>query len=235
MVTRPVLGGVMLGLLLSVYACGPRVGTRTASQAAGPAIAVEREIWEFGTIKRGETVTTRIGVTNEGIDTLAISLYSTCDCLTAVTDAARLGPGEGSSLSLTYIGDEIKDRVTKTLYIDSNDTLNPRITIQVTGTILAGDLPHMVVVPNPVAVQESAPEGPVALLTVSNKGKQALTIEAIRCFGCIHTWSGTELKGGEKSNFQIELLPGWHDKRWVEIESNDPVSPTRKVAIVELE
>lgn len=235
MVARLLAGTLLLGLLLPVLACSPRMGTRAGTETAGPVIVVDRLTWEFGTIKRGETATSEMAVANEGGDTLAISLYSTCDCLTATADVSRIGPGERSTLLLTYIGDEIKDRVTKTLYIDSNDTLNARIIVEVTGTILPGELPHMVVIPNPVAVEKSAPDGPVALLTVSNKGKQPLIIEAIRCFGCIDTWSGAELKGGEKSTFEIELLPGWHDKRWVEIESNDPVSPVRKVAVVELE
>jgi hypothetical protein len=221
----------LIAVLVPALACVPRTGHRPA----GPSIAVTSQAWHFGSIKRGETVDTEIAVTNHGTDTLSISLYSTCDCLTAVAEHERITPGGTTSISLTYIGDEIKDRVTKTLYIDTNDTRNPRLTVEVTGSILPGDLPHMVVIPNPVAVEMSGPEGPVASLTITNRGRLPLTISGIRCFGCINDWLEDELRAGEKTTLQIELLPDWQDKRWVEIESSDPVSPLRKVAIIELE
>jgi hypothetical protein len=136
---------------------------------------------------------------------------------------------------LTYIGDEVKDRVTKTLYIDTNDTLNPRIAIDVTGSILPGELPHMVVIPNPLPVEMSAAGESAASLTLTNRGKLPLVIARIRCFGCVNDWIYGEVRAGEKITLRIDLLPDWHDKRWLEIESNDPVSPVRKVAIIELE
>lgn len=231
MVARSLPITALIAVLVPVLACGPR----TRHRPAGPSIAVESQTWRFGTIKRGETVHTEIAVTNNGADTLSISLYSTCDCLTAAAEHERITPGGATSISLTYTGDEIKDRVTKTLYIDTNDTLNPRLTVEVTGSILPGDLPHMVVIPNPVAVEMSAPEGPSASLTITNRGKLPLVISGIRCFGCINDWVEGELKAGEKMTLQVDILPDWQDNRWVEIESNDPVSPLRKVAIVELE
>ena len=231
MVARSLPVTALIAVLVAGGGCAPP----TQRSPAGPSIAVESQAWRFGTIKRGETVHTEIAVANSGTDTLSISLYSTCDCLTAAAEHERIGPGGATSISLSYMGDEIKDRATKTLYIDTNDTRNPRLTIEVTGTILPGDLPHMVVIPNPVAVEMSGPAGPVTSLAVTNRGKLPLTISGIRCFGCINDWGGGELKAGEKTTLQVELLPDWQDRRWVEIESNDPVSPLRKVAIIELE
>jgi hypothetical protein len=133
------------------------------------------------------------------------------------------------------MGDEIKERVTKTLFIDSNDPARQRLSISVTGTILPGDLPHMTTVPNPLPVFGSQSGERVANLTITNRGRQDLLISEIRCFGCLSEWTEMELSAGEDTSLQIELLSDWFDKRWIEIESNDPVSPVRKVTIVELE
>lgn len=231
MVGKALLITVLLVVLFTTFSCAPRLNR----EGAGPSVEIESPVWEFGTIKRGETVTTEITVANSGTDTLSISLYSTCDCLIAETPAHRIAAGERTSVLLTYIGDEVRDRVTKTLYIDTNDTLNPRITIDVTGTILPGELPHMAVIPNPLPVGISAAGESAASLTLTNRGKLPLVIAQIRCFGCVNDWTCGEVRAGEKLTLRIDLLPDWHDKRWLEIESNDPVSPLRKVSIIELE
>jgi len=68
---------------------------------------------------------------------------------------------------------------------------------------------------------------------IGNRGKQELVIRDVRCFGCSGDWTQTVVGGGEEAVLQVELLPDWPDQRWIELDSNDPVSPLRKVSLVE--
>jgi hypothetical protein len=220
----------VVALLIVATSCAPAV----TKKAQGPAIALDDEIWEFGSLKRGETASTEIGVTNRGTDTLHISLYPTCDCLVATVETQALPPGAKTSILLSYTGETIKDHATKTLFVDSDDKANPRLSVTATGEVVPGDLPHMLALPDPLMFDKSESDEPFRVLTVANRGKQELLIREVRCFGCLNAWSQITLGGGEEVPLDIELLPEWNDGRWIEIESNDPVWPVRKVVIVNL-
>ena len=206
-------------------ACAP---PRTAPPP-GPAITLERELWDFGAIERGERVSTRIQLTNRGDDSLRVSLYTSCECLTAGIAREVIPPGGATLLSLSLLGDEVREVTSKTLFVDSNDPIRPRAAITARGRVTEGEGPHLVVTPNPLPV-EPASQG---RLVISNRGKQELVIRDVRCFGCSGDWTQTVVGAGEEAVLQVELLPDWPDQRWIELDSNDPVSPLRKVSLVE--
>ena len=208
---------------------------RIAEEKAGPSLAIGAEAWSFGMVERGETAKGTISIGNAGSDTLRISLYSTCDCLTAVPRETSIPPGGKRSVELTYMGDEIKDPVTKTVFIDSNDPANARVAFRVTGTVTPGRAPHLIAIPNPLALDPGAPTYPQAELTIKNRGEAALEIFEVTCFGCTNTWNQNVLAGGEEAVLEIMPLPDWSDRRWLEIESNDPIQPLKKITIVELD
>jgi len=219
--------GVTL-ILIIMMACAPAKPVKRD----GPAIRLSAKTWSIGTIKRGETVARGLAVTNQGTDTLVISLYSTCDCLRAAAETDTIPPAGQGLIWLSYTGDDIKDKMTRTLFVDSNDDTNPRLTFTVTGRVTPGEVPHLSAIPNPLLFDASDPSYPAAFVTITNKGGQALEITAVRCFGCISEWSQNALSRGEQAVLQIEALPDWPQQRWIEIESNDPVSPVKKIAII---
>jgi hypothetical protein len=198
-------------------------------------LILEMDKWEFGTLKRGETTTTEIGITNDGGDTLLITIYSTCDCLSAVAGAEMIPPGGSTSIRLSYMGDDVKARVTKTVFIDSNDPLRPRLALEVTGGVLEGDLPHLVAAPNPLPFEGASSDAETAMLELKNSGRQPLEIGAIRCYGCTIAWNALELVSGESVKVDIGLAAGWQGNRWIEIESDDPVTPLLKIAVIEMD
>jgi hypothetical protein len=200
-----------------------------------PAVKVEREVWDFGTIERGQTAKTRIKVGNRGQDSLRLSLYTSCECLAAAIEPPVVPPRGAGWLSLSFLGYEIKDVTSKTLYLDTNDPLQPRITIAVTGRVTEGRGPHLVATPNPLPVV-MAPDSSVASgsLTLSNRGGARLVVTAIRCFGCTSELNELVLEPREEASLRVEAMPGWQTGRWLEIESNDPVWPVKKVSLVEM-
>jgi hypothetical protein len=196
---------------------------------------VEREVWDFGTIERGQTAKTRLKVTNKGNDSLRLLLSTSCECLSAALDQSVVPPRGASWLSLSFLGYEIKDATSKTLYLDTNDPLRPRLTLTVTGRVTKGKGPHLVATPNTLPV-EMAPDSSVASgsLTLSNRGGARLVITAIRCFGCSSEWNELVLEPGEEATLRVQALPAWQTGRWLEIESNDPVWPVKKISLVEM-
>jgi hypothetical protein len=215
--------------LALVVACTPRIVEKTPQ----PRLVVDNPVWEFGTMERGDTVTTWITLANTSSEPVSVSLYSTCDCLIPATETDRIDPADRSRIRLIYIGDEIKDKVTKTLYIDVDDTTGTRVSVTVTGQVTPGTAPHIVVLPNPLPVAMS--ETAEALLTLTNRGGQMLRIGQVGCFGCLSGWTSREIEAGEEIPLPIEILPDWSGRRWIEIESNDPVTPSKKISIITLE
>jgi len=226
--------------LLITLACAPaKTVKQTGIKRTGPVISLSAGSWSFGTLKRGEKSSGEITVANAGTDTLSVKLHPTCDCLEAWMDSDRLAPGESLPVYLTYLGDEIKDKTTKTLYVDSNDEIKTRIAVRVTGKVIPGDGPHLRVTPDPLLFDPENPGYPEAPLAILNIGKGCLEIKEIRLFGCTADWhpAGPPVSlnsGEEKIAFGVHILEGWSGTRWIEIETNDPVNPLKKVAILEL-
>jgi hypothetical protein len=218
-------------LLLIVVSCA----SQTATQKTAPALAIETAVWEFGTIERGQTVTKTVPVANTGSDTLELELFSTCECLSASPQRLALSAGGKAVIELAYMGDEIKAPITKTVFIDSNDPDRPRLDFKVTGTITPGKAPHLAALPDPLPVDPSSPGYPQAELKITNLGKEVLKIGDITCFGCVNSWSERAVASGEAVLLSVTPLPDWVGKRWLEIESNDPIHPLKKIAIVEFD
>ncbi len=229
----------ILTVLAPALACAPgKTVKEQAVSRTGPAIELSSRSWDFGTLKRGEKNAGEITAANVGTDTLSISLYPTCDCLEAWMDSDRLAPGEALTIRMTYLGDEIKDRLTKTLYVESNDEQNPRIAFAVTGKVIPGDGPHLKVTPDPLLFDPEDSHYPEASLTFRNIGNGKLEVMELRCFGCQSDHGASSLPlslgAGTEVFIRIMKLEGWTGARWIEIESDDPVHPLKKVSILEL-
>jgi hypothetical protein len=154
---------------------------------AGPAgaLSIESEIWDFGSIKRGETATRTVVLRNAGEDVLAVSARSSCDCLTARLESETLAPGAATDLRLSFLGEDISERVTKTVYVQAAEPFAERITLTVTGRVTKGDGPHLEALPTMLLFEKSGGAYEPALLRVINRGGAELDVAEIRCFGCV--------------------------------------------------
>jgi hypothetical protein len=223
--------GPLFAVLISLPACAPPMPQESRS----PGLSVETRVWDFGTLERGETKTESISLANRSRDTLQVTLHSTCDCLTATPSEITLPPGARATVRLDYMGDEIKAPVTKTVFIDPHDAGQPRIAFKVTGNVIPGTCPHLFAVPDPLLLDPADSSYPAARLTITNRGTEPLRIEEITCFGCINAWSQGEVAQGEATVLDITPLDDWAGRRWIEILSNDPVQPLKRITIVEFE
>lgn len=212
----------LLICLLVGLCCGPRTYLNQG-------VTLEKDTWDFGIIKRGEVAHTKIRLFNNAPRDLGFSLYPTCDCLEAIADSDSLKAHTAIDISISYTGDEIKEKVTKTLYIDVFDHISQRLILNVTGTVIPGDKPHLVAIPSPVLIESNDDS---AYLQIGNRGLEELIVFDIKGFGCTTDFRSLHLNSGETVEIRLSLVEGWKGNRWIEIESNDAVYPLKKVSVL---
>jgi len=108
-----------------------------ALKAGGtPKIKVDEKVFDFGVIYRGGSAEHNFVISNEGNDTLRINnVRSSCGCTAAILDRKILGPGEQTKLKAAFSSGRFKGKVTKKVFVYTNDPETPITTLEVTGEI----------------------------------------------------------------------------------------------------
>lgn len=235
-----------MAVAMSCSSCGkkaePRADHGGRDEGTGP-LSIESTVWQFGSIKRGETTTRTFSINNESDGPLSISVRSSCDCLTAEVDNKTLEAGASTGLRLTFLGETIKEKTTKTIYIEVFEGLigyrvrenSPaqRLTMTVTGEVKKGDGPHLYTLPTMLLVKKTGETNETALLSVTNRGTADLEVTEVRGFGCFADRYAFVLRPDEELEMEVMVEDEWPEElRWLEIDSNDPVDATRKIPVV---
>lgn len=91
---------------------------------------------DFGTAKRGETVTKTMTVTNKGKSPLKIhSVKSTSSIVKCDVSVQTIPVGETATLTITLDTGRTKGRQYKTINIISNDPTSPNLTVTLSGSV----------------------------------------------------------------------------------------------------
>jgi uncharacterized protein DUF1573 len=86
-----------------------------------PEISFENEVYDFGNIRKGDTVHYNFKFTNTGNAALLIKDASSgCDCTVPKWSHDPIKPGESSAISITFISDEEGGSQTKEITVTSN-------------------------------------------------------------------------------------------------------------------
>ena len=231
-----------LGAAMLITGCAPARPPEAspAERESGPVIRLDKAKWEFGTIERGETVATPLGIFNPGTDSLLVTLRTSCECFTLSRDSLAVAPRQVEWITLILQGPVVKDPTIKTLYVDSNDPATPRVTFVAEGAVTGSSRPYLAAVPDPAPL--AAPDSSAGVeagylsaeIVIENRGREDLTVTQVRCFGCLGDWTEAVILGGASSVLYVEALPDWSGQRWLEIDSNDPVWPLKKIVLVDL-
>jgi len=92
--------------------------------------------WDFGFIPRGAKVTHNFLVKNIGNDTLKITnVRKTCGCTTAPIHRDVLLPGDTTTLEVTFNSGSYQGPIQKTVYVESNDPIQPFMDIGFSATV----------------------------------------------------------------------------------------------------
>lgn len=92
---------------------------------------------ELGDHYQGQKVERVVHIKNVGNDTLRIKeVKAQCGCTATLLSTKTLGPNAEGELSITFDTHNSSGRVTKQVYVSSNDTTNPKLTISFSANVL---------------------------------------------------------------------------------------------------
>ena len=114
------------------------MGLAGAAPADEPSARIEftETAFDFGAMYQNEEVTHLFIFRNVGSAPLNIGkVKSSCGCTAAMPEKRELPPGGQTNLKVTFRSGSMRDRIVKHIYIDSNDPVEPRITLTVRGEV----------------------------------------------------------------------------------------------------
>ncbi len=111
--------------------------TAIALASSGPSIYFPEDSWDFGEITPDELPTHIFKFKNMGDEVLIIkgTKVSCESCIDPLISTKELNPGEEGELKITVNSLDMIGRFTKRTYVESNDPVNPRLVIIVSGFI----------------------------------------------------------------------------------------------------
>jgi len=130
----------------------PLFGATTIALAnSGPSIYFPEDSWDFGEITPDELPTHIFTFENSGDEILIIKWVKvSCEsCIDPLISTKELNPGEVGELKITVNSLDMIGRFTKRIYVESNDPVNPRLVVIVSGFIKEKNEPTAKVQPKP--------------------------------------------------------------------------------------
>ncbi|MGB2783835.1 MAG: tetratricopeptide repeat protein [Atribacterota bacterium] len=108
-----------------------------ALAGSGPSIYFSEVSWDFGEITPDEIPTHIFKFKNTGDEVLIIKEAKVnCEsCIEPLISTKELNPGEEGEMEITVNSLDMIGRFTKRIYVESNDPINPRVTVTVSGFI----------------------------------------------------------------------------------------------------
>lgn len=102
-----------------------------------PDLQFEEKTYDFGTVYRGASVVHKFKFTNKGDAVLNIGKVKTsCGCTAALTSSKTINPGENGEIETTFRSKNFRGRITKKVYVNSNDPDENRIQLVLKGVVL---------------------------------------------------------------------------------------------------
>jgi len=123
---------ILIAALIAAIICVAAL----AAASIGPRIKFDKPDFDFATIYQEENVTYEFTFNNTGDAPLKLGkISSSCGCTAAYPSGQEIAPGRPGSIKITFSSGRMRNKVSKHIYIDTNDTTNPRATLTFTGFI----------------------------------------------------------------------------------------------------
>lgn len=112
-------------------------GEEAKSSAKKPDIQFKEKTFDFGNVYKGAVVTHKFEYTNKGDGVLKIDKVKTsCGCTAALTTSKIVKPGESGAVEASFRSKNFRGRITKTIYVHSNDPDEKVIQLAIKGVVL---------------------------------------------------------------------------------------------------
>lgn len=135
----------------------PAVETNEASEPnekspeAKPKIGFEKTVHDFGQMYIGQKGECEFQFKNAGSGLLEISsIKTTCGCTVPTLAKKQYQPGEDGIIKIKYSGQSRPGSVTKSIYVNTNDTENPKVKLMIKAKVV----PHIEVSPSELCFSE---------------------------------------------------------------------------------
>jgi len=93
---------------------------------------------DMGDVYQGQKADKIISITNSGNDSLRITeVKAQCGCTATLLSRKIVGPADTSNLAISFDTRNYNGPVTKQVYISSNDSTTPKLTVQFTANVIS--------------------------------------------------------------------------------------------------
>jgi hypothetical protein len=197
-----------------------------AAAAKGPKIAFKEESWFFGRTKQGSDLSHDFTFKNEGDADLHVkNVETSCGCTAALLSDKTVGPGRSGKLKVTFATRGYAGEVTKYIYVESDDPVQPRVQLKISADIDVPPQPRIDLdrysVDSGLLVEG---EDLTAEVTVYNKGELELRFEA-SLPGAVF------LAEGRPAIFPVKVAAGREAAVTVKMSLANRMGPVREFAL----
>jgi len=211
------------------------------AQGSKPRAVFKATSHDFGKVKQGDVVTHEFAFKNEGGAPLVIEkIETTCGCAAALVSEKTIGPGKEGKVKATFDTRGYSGRLSRYLYIVSNDGENPRRELALVANIEVPPSARIDVDRYNVdmgLVLEG--EEPAAKVVIRSSGERELRVEMAH--ENVKFFSGGKplvspffLPRGEsrevEARFPAQSKPGVN-RDYILLKSNDPVRSTLSIYV----
>ncbi len=190
---------ICLGLISGLF-----LAQAGLAETDAPNITFAHTEYNFGSINQGEKVEYIFTFTNTGKDVLVIeSARPTCGCTAAILSSKEIAPGEEGKIQATFNSKNFLGRVSKTIFVKSNDPDEPTVKLKLAGRIES----EVVVIPPRQLAFGLIDQGreAVARIQVKQGTSKQLKILRVETDLPFVTTKLISLPGNDRRNYEIEV------------------------------
>lgn len=240
-----VLAILTVGATAAIQAQDPAAQKKTVAAkpvpGSRPKAVFQATSHDFGKVKQGDVVNHEFAFKNEGGAPLLIEkIETTCGCTAALVSEKRIGPGKEGKIKATFDTRGYSGRLSRYLYIVSNDGENPRRELALIADIEVPPSARIDVDRYNIdmgLVLEG--EEPAAKVVIKSSGERELKVELahenVKFFsGGKPLVSPFVLPRGESREVEVRFpaqsKPGVN-RDYILLKSNDPVRTTLSIYV----
>jgi hypothetical protein len=174
---------------------------------AAPNLHVDNPKFDFGEIYQGEKVLHVFEFANEGDETLKIDrVKSSCGCTAVLVSEKSIPPGGKGELQANFDSARFRNKVSKTIYLYSNDPVRPVMQFHIKGKVLE----TVAVEPAQINFGNVTAETAVtATVLLRNQGDKPLTLGKPRSTAAelVVRMPEASFASGDKVTLELQLTP----------------------------
>ena len=203
-----------------------------SARPKGPRLELKETAYDFGQVKEGDIVTHVFIFKNIGDEPLMINrVRTTCGCTAVLLSQKTLNPGEKGKLEVKFNTRGYEGRLSRYIYLETNDPRQPKVQITIKATIQVPPRPRIEVnhftFDLGLFLEEEAISFPVK---IRNRGERLLEVSFAHKEATV--WLGStkinslKLKPRQEKEVIIKLPPSSRPglyRQYIILRSNDPL------------